>query len=342
MAGTHGGPHRYGYRVDFSGIKPDEAAIIQELARRTLTGESLASLCRELNIRGIPTAAGGRWSPATLRRILIGPHLAGLRVYGEQFYPAAWPAILSEETHHALRALLTDPQRKTNPMRPTRHLWSGFLVCGHCGMRMYAYYRQAKSGPVKTLRCHRKLGGCGRLARSAEPIETFLETAMFEMVRQPAFTHFLSRRSSVPEERGALLNQIRPVEALQQENLVAYAAPEPGARRRTKAEYELIAARLDGQLDLLNKRVRALSTPELPDAPTDGDLEQEWPAPLLRSATHRGNTHCAGHTVSHRSRLSPVHHFIGADRLDVRLTSHISTIDLCVTIGACQVRLRGS
>jgi arginase len=36
------------------------------------------------------------------------------------------------------------------------------------GLRMYAYYRQAKSGPVKTLRCHRRLGGCGRLARGAE------------------------------------------------------------------------------------------------------------------------------------------------------------------------------
>jgi DNA invertase Pin-like site-specific DNA recombinase len=273
----HGGPRRYGYRLDFSAIEPDEAAIIQELARRALAGESLASLCRELNAGDVPTAGGGRWSPATLRRILIGPHLAGLRVYGEQLYPAAWPAILSEDTHHALRALLTDPQRKTNPMRPTRHLWSGFLVCGHCGMRMYAYYRQAKSAPVKTLRCHRKLGGCGRLARGAEPIETFLEAAIFEMVRRPAFTQFLNRRSAVPDERGHLLDQIRAVEALQRENLVAYAAPEPGARRRTKAEYELIAARLDSQLDLLNKRVRALSAPELPEAITHGDLEAEWP-----------------------------------------------------------------
>jgi hypothetical protein len=88
----------------------------------------------------------------------------------------------------------------------------------------------------------------------AEPIETFLEAAIFEMVRRPAFTQFLNRRSAVPDERGDLLDQIRAVEALQRENLVAYAAPEPGARRRTKAEYELIAARLDSQLDLLNKK----------------------------------------------------------------------------------------
>jgi site-specific DNA recombinase len=256
---------------------PNEATIIEELARRTLAGESLASLCRELNTRGIPTAVGGRWNPATLRRILIGPHLAGLRVYGEQLYPAAWPAILSEDTHHALRALLTDPQRRTHRTHPTRHLWSGFLICGHCGTRMYAYYRQAKSGPVKTLRCQRRRGGCGRVSRGAEPIETFLEAAVFEMVRHPAFTHFLTRRSAVPQERGVLLNQIREVEALQRDNLVAYAAPEPGTRRRSKAEYELIAARLDRQLDVLNKQLRALSTPELPDALTHGDLEQEWP-----------------------------------------------------------------
>jgi hypothetical protein len=145
-------------------------------------------------------------------------------------------------------------------------------------MRMYAYYRQAKRGPVKTLRCHRKLGGCGRLARAAEPIETFLETAVFEIVRHPAFTQFLTRRSAVPDERQALLIQIRAIEALQQENLVAYAAPEPGARRRSNGEYELIAARLDGQLNVMNKQLRILSTPELPDVLTDGDLEQAWPA----------------------------------------------------------------
>ena len=143
---------------------------------------------------------------------------------------------------------------------------------------MYAYYRQAKSGQVKTLRCHRRLGGCGRLARGAEPIEAFLEAAVFEMVRRPVFAQFLTRRSAVPDKRIELLSQVRAVEALQQENLVAYAAPEPGTRRRSKAEYELIAARLDGQLNLLNKKIRALSVPEMPDALTDGDLEEAWPA----------------------------------------------------------------
>jgi hypothetical protein len=96
------------------------------------------------------------------------------------------------------------------------------------------------------------------------------------MVPGPAFARFLDRRSTVPDRRGALLEQIRAVEALQQENLLAHAAPEPGERRRGKAEYELVAARLDRQLARLNNKLRALSAPELPEALTGGDLEAEW------------------------------------------------------------------
>jgi hypothetical protein len=173
-------------------------------------------------------------------------------------------------------------------------------------------------GPIKTLRYHRKLGGCGRLARAAEPIESFLEAAVFEMVRRPAFTQFLTRRSKVPDERGTLLNQIRAVEALQQENLVAYAAPEPGARRRSKNEYELIAARLDSQLDLLNKKLRALSAPELPDTLTRGELEQEWPVLAFYARRRILETLIGrGHVASNRAGLSALRPFVGKDRLDL-------------------------
>jgi hypothetical protein len=104
-----------------------------------------------------------------------------------------------------------------------------------------------------------------------------LEAAVFEIVRGPAFARFLARRSLAPSERGELLEQIKAVETLQKENLIAYAAPEPGTRRRSKAEYGLIASRLDTQVDLLNRKLRSLTGPELPDALNHGDLEQDWP-----------------------------------------------------------------
>jgi hypothetical protein len=108
-----------------------------------------------------------------------------------------------------------------------------------------------------------------------------LDAAVFEIVRHPAFERFLARRSAVPNQRGDLLEQIRAVEALQQENLVAYAAPEPGERRRSKAEFELVAFRLDRQLGLLNNKLRTLSALHLPEALTGGDPEAEWAALLF-------------------------------------------------------------
>jgi len=63
----HGGPRRYGYRRDLSAIEADEAARIREMARRTLAGESLASLCRnsmhgasqlQLPAAGVPRRCG--------------------------------------------------------------------------------------------------------------------------------------------------------------------------------------------------------------------------------------------------------------------------------------------
>ena len=47
--------------------------------------------------------------------------------------------------------------------------------------------------------------------RGAEPIETFLEVAAFEMVRHPTFAQFLTRRGAVPDKRIALLYNAHPV-----------------------------------------------------------------------------------------------------------------------------------
>jgi hypothetical protein len=108
------------------------------------------------------------------------------------------------------------------------------------------------------------------------------------------------------------------VEALHQENLVAHAAPEPGARRRSKLEYELIAARLDGQLDLLNKRLRAVSAPELPDALMEGDLKHEWSGLPFYARRRIVEALIARVTLLPTGRgLSGIQLFIGEDRLDI-------------------------
>ena len=50
---------------------------------------------------------------------------------------AQWPGIISEEDGARIRALLANPERRTNKAA-RRYLLGGLLVCSHCGERLVA------------------------------------------------------------------------------------------------------------------------------------------------------------------------------------------------------------
>ena len=78
-----GGSRPYGYEADKLTIRPAEAAIVKECARRFLAGESIRSLCVELNERGERASSGGEWSPQTLRQdARLGPDRWAARAQG--------------------------------------------------------------------------------------------------------------------------------------------------------------------------------------------------------------------------------------------------------------------
>src|SRR5262249_5270345 len=57
-----GGTRPFGYEADKRTLRPDEAEVIRECARRVLAGDSLRALCLDLNERAIPTATGKAWT----------------------------------------------------------------------------------------------------------------------------------------------------------------------------------------------------------------------------------------------------------------------------------------
>ena len=62
-----GGKRPFGYADDRVTVVDTEAAVIRECAARVLSGESLASICRDLADRGITTSGGKTWLPTTIR-----------------------------------------------------------------------------------------------------------------------------------------------------------------------------------------------------------------------------------------------------------------------------------
>lgn len=131
-----GGRRPFGYKDDRMTIDEGEAGLLRDAARRVIAGDSLRGICIEWGRKGVRTTTGNKWQNSVLRRTLISPRIAGFREYDGRLIPAVWPAILDQETWEAVRAILTDPTRRSMRGAPTRYLLAGLLWCAKCGERM--------------------------------------------------------------------------------------------------------------------------------------------------------------------------------------------------------------
>ena len=159
-----GGTRPYGFEDDRLTIRPDEAHIIKELATRVLSGDSLRSMCRDLDERAVLTVTGVSWTPHVLRRMLMSGRISGQREHlGEIVGPAEWPAIIAPADTARLRSVLGDPRRRTN-RSPRRYLLAGMLRCSLCGATLVARPEDGRPPCV----CVRQRSGLCRLRRDLD------------------------------------------------------------------------------------------------------------------------------------------------------------------------------
>lgn len=170
----------YGYRYvkktdqtdAYYQINETEAALVRQLfATYTQEGVSMYEIARRFNERQVPTRHGGRWDPATIRKMLLNPAYIGKACFGkyapctrqritrrvrlkgripvrdqarcerprDEWVEIPVPALISEETFALAQAQLEHnthfARRRTK--RPT--LLQGLLVCAQCG---YAVFRR--------------------------------------------------------------------------------------------------------------------------------------------------------------------------------------------------------
>jgi site-specific DNA recombinase len=172
---------------------PVEAPILADLVVRAANGESLTSLCEELNARGIATSGNAKvWRPTALKRVLTNPRHIGRRVHqGEDFGDAVWPAIVDVAAWHRCVARLTDPSR-AQTRRARRYLLSGLLRCSKCGGKMSG---QVLHG-VPSYRCVPKnQGGCAGTRITAGPLDSFVVDNLFEFIGSRTFARRLRAAS---------------------------------------------------------------------------------------------------------------------------------------------------
>jgi DNA invertase Pin-like site-specific DNA recombinase len=219
-----GGRRPFGYRV--VGPRPfrldvdgGEALLIRDAAHHVLGGGSLHSVVQLWNDGRAPKDSGSRWTASDVRRVLMSEQVAGKR----GGVTAKWDAILNEDEHAAIVALMRDPARRPQIVAARRWALAGLVRCGRCGCRMQgnAQTRQLKRGGAALRRryvCSTGAGGCSSVGITAPDLER----------------HVISLALGAPEPEweevrpladvgAAALRRLRELEQLKRELGVAYA-----------------------------------------------------------------------------------------------------------------------
>jgi DNA invertase Pin-like site-specific DNA recombinase len=193
-----GGVRPFGFESDRVTIKLDEAELLRDATRRILAGESLYSIVAEWTRRGVATATGVAWSTTSLKSTLVRARIAGLREHrGVIVGPAVWEAVIDRATWERLRAVLTNPARRRNPVVRS-YLLTGILSCGKCGHVMVATPRHRKMGggrrgvyrheagaTQRAYGCVKANGGCGGVFGLAASIEELVSDALLLRLDSP-------------------------------------------------------------------------------------------------------------------------------------------------------------
>jgi DNA invertase Pin-like site-specific DNA recombinase len=133
-----GGNRPFGHTLDWRGLVPEEARLIEQAAQGIDSGaETPFSIARAWTNKEIPTPTGKtRWEPKNVSYLLLSPRMAAkTECEGVLYDTSGVPAILDEALWLRVREKLAT-KRKVG-RRETRQL-SNIAVCSVCGLSLVA------------------------------------------------------------------------------------------------------------------------------------------------------------------------------------------------------------
>lgn len=249
-----GGRRRWGYTTDMQ-IDIAEAAIIRGIAADIIAGRRLHNIAKELNDKGIPSPTGqiGAWRGGNLGAMIRRPHIAGWQVHrGQVVGRGNWEPVLDPGTWEAVKAVLDNPSRATNPAAaggeiggytsPARKwLLSGIARCGVCDQPL----RAKKSVPGSK---HERAYGCKEfhVTRPMPYVDAVVIGEAIGRLSDPGFAAaFLppedTDRAAIDVRIEALESRLEDVES---ERVLGLTTPRAAAKAKTAGMAEL--ARLRG------------------------------------------------------------------------------------------------
>lgn len=232
---------------------PQQAAILQESARRVLAGESRRSICRDLAPRW-KEAGGGQFEVRSLKRFLTSPTTFGLRVhYGEIVGTGTWEPILDPDLYRPLRALLENPDNHTSRGVEPRWLLTHIAKCGVClELNLPGKIEHNPSHGRPRYACV-KYNHVGRIV---ERVDAHVEELLLQLAEDP---HVLAKLTAVDEESGVSVDgELAVIEQLRAD--VALFVKDA---RQTRMSAQAVAAYvepLEDEIREAEQRIKALTS----------------------------------------------------------------------------------
>jgi site-specific DNA recombinase len=217
---TPHGIRPFGYQDDRVSPLEDEAEAIRWACRHVLVGGSVSAILRDWTDRGVkPRFDGrtrrdengddvpfaGRWTHASVTRILTNPRIAGLNSLpnsSEIIGEGNWSPIITPETWAAVRDILSDPGR----VAPRGNVsLGGFLFYCRCGAKVQrdTRYRGRKGDPgrvgIPIYKCVEYTAKAeGRpgphVTIAAGQIDRYVEMRLLDRMREPDAAQVFQRK----------------------------------------------------------------------------------------------------------------------------------------------------
>lgn len=183
---------------------PEQGLIVKEIFRRIAAGESSYAIVRDLRARGV-TRHGRPWAEHHLFTMLRNPAYVGRRIHqGVDIRAAAWDPIVDEDTFYTVKAIVTDPARRSTRERSIQHLLSGLVRCGACG----ALLRVQKNRGYKAYIC--SVSFC--VSMREDWLDAYVEEAAVAWLSSPAAGAAFSPSASTDDQAGAARARLRALE----------------------------------------------------------------------------------------------------------------------------------
>lgn len=143
----------FGWERDGLSVRESEAVYLRGAVERILDGQSLRSVLRWFEENEVRTPRGGPWLHTTLRTMLLRERMAGILVRrGEIQEKSRIEPIVPLEQWEEMRALLTDPRRRTSQGRPSAYWLASVLDCP-CGKPLAGKVIRARGSVTPSYVC---------------------------------------------------------------------------------------------------------------------------------------------------------------------------------------------